>query len=174
MQPDLNLKSFQVEVSLPNFLVRGHIVPRGDFVFFLNDSTHVYFRFDQAELIPLSPEYQVPGIQQESMSVNREYVSFISILDREDLDNLQYIRSERPVVFYTEWFAIRGNLHVNDEAHDDDLLDSTHDFFVVTDASIFPLRSLKIPPQRRVPFVAINRHLICAYHPYRSKADESS
>lgn len=161
---EITFDTYKVETMMANFLLRGDLQPRGDLMVFLNDQTYSHFTFDEAELLPLATGYQVRSIRQPAVNVNRDTIAFISALEEGQADKVQILQSKRPVVFYTELLAIRGYLHVNPDMRDDDLLDQMHDFFAITGASIFPLRSLANTPRREVPFLAVNRNVIFAYH----------
>lgn len=166
---EFELPIYKVEIALQKFLIQADFQPRGDLFIFLNDQSYPYFRFDEVDLFTLSSEYQVATIKQPFMAINRRHITFVSILDEESAERLQVIMSKRPVVFYTDWYAIQGNLHVNPDSRDDDLLEQARDFFAVSNASIFPMRSINRAPTRKVPYVLINRHLISAYHPHKPK-----
>jgi hypothetical protein len=166
---ELNLPVFRVEVALPNFLIRGKFQPRGDILVFLNDPSNSYFRFDEVELLTLSPDYHIPGIKQPAMSINRQMMSFLAILDSEHTGQMQVLQTKRPTVFYYEWCAVQGDLHVNPDARDDDLLGESRDFLAVSNASVYPTKTLTNAPSNRAPFILINRHLISVYHVRVSK-----
>lgn len=158
------LSSYDVEVSIHNFLLKGAFVPRSEFMVFINDKDNATYPFTDAQLLPLSPDYQVPGIRHPLINLNRDLIAFMSVLETRQTSRLQFVAASRRVVFYTEWFAIRGELHVHGEARDDDLLDTGHDFFAVTHAEIHPLRPISLTFQRKAPVVVINRHRVLAYN----------
>jgi hypothetical protein len=158
------LSNYTVEVGIHNFLLKGTFSPRTDFFVFINDGDNATYPFTEAQLLPFSKEYQVPSIRQSLINLNRDLIAFISVLDTKQTSRLQYVQASRQVVFYTEWFAIRGELHVHGEKRDDDLLDTSHDFFALTHAEIHPLRPLHIQMNRKTPFIAINRHRVLAYN----------
>jgi hypothetical protein len=161
------LSNYTVEVGIHNFILKGQFAPRSDFFVFLNDKDRATYPFEEAQLLPLSADYQVPGIRQSLINLSRDLISFISILETRQTERLQYVQASRHVVFYTEWFAIRGELHVHGEARDEDLIDSLHDFFALTHAEIHPLRPIAISITRKTPFIAINRHRVLAYNTYK-------
>jgi hypothetical protein len=99
-----------------------------------------------------------------AMLLNRDLIAFISVLETKQTERLQFVQASRRVVFYTEWFAIRGELHVHGEKRDDDLLDTSHEFFALTHAEIHPLRPMAANLQRKVPVIVINRHRVLAYN----------
>ncbi|MCA9933618.1 MAG: hypothetical protein H6662_14480 [Ardenticatenaceae bacterium] len=165
---ELKLPTFQVEVIIPGFLVRAAFQPKGDLLIFLNDQRYDVAHFDEVAMYPIMPDAQVKGMKQEMMVLNKKFISGIALLEEERLENVMMLASKRPFVIYTEWFAIRGNLHVNADARSDDVFDETKDFFAMTDASIYPVRTLRKAPTRKVPLLTINRHAIYAYHPYQS------
>lgn len=164
----LELPVFRVEVIIPGFLVRAAFQPKGDLLIFMNDRRYDMARFDEAELHPIMPDAQVKGIKQEMMALNKRFISGIAMLEPERLQNVMLLATKRPFVVYTEWFAIRGDLHVNSDARDDDVFDETRDFFAITDASVYPVRTLRKAPTRKVPLIALNRHAIYAYHPFHA------
>lgn len=161
------LSSYTVEAGIHNFILKGTFAPRNDFFVFLNDKDNATYPFENAQLLPLVTDYQIPSIRQNLINLNRDLLAFISVLEIRQTERLQYVQASRRVVFYTEWFAIRGELHVHDEKRADDLLDTAHDFFALTYAEIHPLRSIPVNIQRKTPFVAINRHRVLAYNVYQ-------
>ncbi len=168
---ELTLPVYQVEAAMPSFLLRGDFQPRGDLLIYLNDQTYSYLRFDDVTLLTLLSDYQVPHVRQPSMTLNRLLLTYVAILESEQAERLQILQTKRPAVFYSDWCAIRGHLHVSTEVRDDDLLGQTRDFFAVSDASIFPLRTITAVPTARVPLVMINRHVLTAYHVHRPKGE---
>lgn len=160
------LSSYNVEVSIHNFILKGAFVPRSDFMVFVNDKDNATYPFTDAQLMPLMADYQVPGIRHSMISLNRDLIAFMSVLETRETSRLQFVAASRRVVFYTEWFAIRGELHVHGEKRDDDLLDTSHDFFPVTHAEIHPLRPVTVHYQKKAPVIVINRHRVLAYNVY--------
>ncbi len=164
----LELPTFQVEVLMPGFMARAVFQPKGDLLIFMNDRRYDVARFDEVEMYPIVPDAQVKGMKQEMMALNKKFITGIALLEPERVENVMLLASKRPFVFYSEWFAIRGNLHANPDSRDDDVFDETKDFFGVTDASIYPMRNLRKAPTRKVPLLAINRQDIYAYHPFHA------
>ncbi len=162
----LQFQPVSVDVSTGNFLVRGEIEPLGDLIIFLNDRHHSSFPILNAQLMPNGPEYKVPPIKQASFTVNQELIAFLAVVNEADAQKVQFVQTYRPVVFYTNWFAIRGNLHVHGEARDNELMDPTKDFFAVTNVSIFPIRQMTHQPQRTYPLAAVYRAGVIGYHIY--------
>jgi hypothetical protein len=155
---------WKVELCSPNFLARGIFQPRGDMLIFLNNLTYLSFYFKDVQFIPLGAEYQIKGIKQPGMTINRGKIAFMSLLEEERVKNMQLLAAKRPIVCYTEWFAIQGNLHVNSETPDENLFDDKFEFFTLTDVTIYPLRSMNVKPTHKVPALALNRTAILAYH----------
>ncbi|MCP4358239.1 MAG: hypothetical protein GY796_09520 [Chloroflexi bacterium] len=153
-----------VDVSTGNFLVRGEIEPRGDLIVFLNDRNRSSFPILNVQIIPNGPEYKVPTIKQTSFTVSQEHIAFLAMTSEADAQKVQFVQSYRPVVLYTNWFAIRGQLHVHGEARDDELMDPTKDFFAVTNVSVFPIRQTTHQPQRTYPLAAVYRAGVIGYH----------
>lgn len=166
----LELPTFQVEVLTPGLLLRAAFQPKGDLLIFMNDRRYEVMHFDHVEMSPLMPDAQVKGVKQEMMAIAKKYIVGVGLLEPERVGNVMMLAAKRPFVVYTEWFAIRGDLHVNADARDDDVFDETKDFFGITDAAIYPMRTLRTAPTRKIPLLAINRHAIYAYHPFQSAA----
>jgi hypothetical protein len=108
-------------------------------------------------------------LKQDDINVNWRHIVYVALLDEADLEHVQLLQSGRLVTFYMQNLAIRGNLRVNPDAHEHDLLDETRDFLSVTDASVYPVRPLTVNPTSHVPLLALNRHLIESYHVYEPK-----
>ena len=164
----IQFESWKVEVGIPNFLLRATLQPRGDLMLFLNNFTYNSYSFSNVELLPLASDYQIKGVKQPMMAVNRAMMAFISILEPDKAAQIQILQAKRQVVFYTEWFAIRGDLHVNSETPDDNLFDDKFEFFILTDATLYPLRPMNHKPTPKVPALAINRKTLLAYHTHKS------
>lgn len=163
----ITFQRINVDVSAGNFLVRGEIEPRGDLIVFMNDENNSSFAILNAQFMPDGPEYKVPTIKQASITVNQDHLAFIGVIKEEDAASIQFVQSSRTAVFYTNWFAIRGDLHVHGEVKEDELMEPTKAFYPVTNASIFPIRQTTHAPHRTYPLVAINRSEIISYHLYQ-------
>lgn len=155
---------WNVELGLPSFLIKARFQPRGDMLIFLNNQTYLSFYFEDVEMLPLGTTYQFKGVKQPGMTINREAISFISILDQSDVEKMQMLAAKRTIVCYTEWFAIRGDFHVNIEMPDENLFDEKYQFFTLTNASVYPLRQIMTKPTQKLPALLINRTAILGYH----------
>ncbi|MBE2223777.1 MAG: hypothetical protein IAF02_19715 [Anaerolineae bacterium] len=160
----LQFEFWDVELGIPSFLVKARFQPRGDMLIFLNNRTYLSFYFEGIEMLPLGTKYQFKGMKQPGMTINREAISFMSILDKEKLAKMQFLAAKRTIVCYTEWFAIRGDLHVNVETPDENLFDEKYEFFPLTDVTIYPLRQIMNKPIQKVPALLLNRTTILGYH----------
>jgi hypothetical protein len=160
----LKFDFWNVEMGIPSFLIKARFQPRGDMLIFLNNQTYLSFYFEDIEMLPLGTKYQFKGVKQPGMTINREAISFMSILDKDDLDKMQLLSAKRKIVCYTEWFAIRGDFHVNVEAPDENIFDDKNEFFPLTDVSIFPIRKIMNKPVQKVPALLLNRTAILGYH----------
>ncbi|MCI0399253.1 MAG: hypothetical protein L0332_31355 [Chloroflexi bacterium] len=161
---ELQLTTYQVEALLPDYLFRGDLQPRGSFLTYLNDRTRPYLVFGAGEMFPLAADRQVGGMKQNTLVVSKQLLALLSVLDEAQARDAQLLASKRPVIFHVGAFAVQGQLHVNADARDDDLLDETRDFFAVSEASVFPLKALGASLTRRVPLVFLNRLQVQAYH----------
>ncbi len=166
---ELQLKTFQAEIVLEDYLIRAKIQPRGSMLVFLNDKQWPFLPLEDAEIYPLAVERQVNVIKQPSIVINNQYLKFISLTDEAEAKEEQLLASKRPVAFYTGVFVIQGQLHVNQDAKAQDLLDETKDYFAMSDASIYPIRKVLTPPTRRVPLLYLSRSLVQAYHSIEEK-----
>ncbi len=163
---ELKLATFDVEVVTAQFLLHGSFQPRGELFTYLNDRRYLSFHFDNVEFIPILAGYRVKAIKQASLNMNWRMVTYIAWLEGANLEGIQLLQSKRPVTFYTNTLAIRGNLHVNLDAYENDLIDETRDFLAVSDAAVYPLRSLAAKPTQKLPLMGLNRHHILGYHVY--------
>lgn len=161
---ELTLTVYQVEAFSADFIYRASFKPRGAFLIYMNDRTRSFVPFDEVELFPLAVDRQVKGIKQALMVVNKNSFQYLSIASPEQAQSVQLLQAKRPAVFYTSHLAIQGQLHVNSDARDDDLLDDTRDYFALTDATVYPLRAMAVAPTRQVPLLLLNRLHIQSYH----------
>ncbi len=169
MDLKIKLATFDVEVLTAQFLLRGSFQPRGELFTFLNDRRHSSFHFSDTKMMPTLTDYRIGTIKQEGININWHMIAYIACQEEGDIEQVQFVQSKRPVTFYTDTNAIRGNLHVNLDAHENDLLDETRDFLAVTEAAIYPMRALTNKPTRHVPLIALNRHRVIGYHVYQPK-----
>ena len=158
---------WNVEVGIPSFLIKARFQPRGDMLLFLNNPTYLSFYFEDVEMLPLGTKYQFKGIKQPGMTINREAISFMSILDKSDMERMQLLAAKRTMVFYTEWFAIRGDFHVNSETPSENIFDEKNEYFPLTDAKVYPLRKMMNKPITEVPGLLLNRTVILSYHAHQ-------
>ncbi len=165
---EIKLATFDVEVAMPHFLLKAKFQPRGDLLIYMNDQRVKFYGFEEVQMFPLGGDFQVRPFRQPTMTVSKKYLAFISVLKTEDVEKLQLLHSKRPVVFYTDWFAIRGQLHVNEDARGDDLLDGPRDYFAVSDASVYLIRKASANPSRKAPLLLLNRNAVYAYHPHQA------
>lgn len=161
---ELQLKTFQAELVLEDYLIRAKLQPRGSMLVYLNDRQRPFLPFDEAEIYPMAADRQVNVIKQPEIVVNKRYLKILCLTDSEEAQREQLLASKRPVAFYTGVFAIQGQLHVNADARDQDLLDETKDFFAMSDASIYPIKKIMTAPTRHVPLLFISRTLVQVYH----------
>lgn len=167
---EIQLKTFQVEVILDDYLVRAKLQPRGSMLVYLNDRQRPFMPFSDAEIYPLAVERQVNCIKQPSIVINKNYLKLLGLTNDEEAQEEQLLTTKRPVAFYTGPFVIQGQLHVNADARDQDLLDETKDFFAMTDASIYPVRKMLTPPPRHMPLLFLSRELTQVYHVFEKKS----
>lgn len=167
----IELPLFRVEVATPHFLMRGRFQPRGDILVFLNDPGNTFFRFDEVELLTFASEYRVPAIRQPTMSLNRRLITYVAVLEEDRAANIQALQTNRLAVFYTDWCAVRGFLHVNADTPDDDLLSEARDFYAISRAHVYPIRSMTNEPASQAPYVLIGRHAVTAYHAQKPKGE---
>ncbi len=168
---DIQLATFSVEVVVSQFILQGQMQPRGELFTYLNDRRYLSFPFKDAKMIPMTDGYRIGALKQAGININWPMITYIALRDEGDLERIQFLQSKRPVAFYTDTIAIRGQLHVNLDAHENDLLDETRDFLAVTQAAIYPLRALTNKPTQRVPLIALNRRQILGYHVYEPKVE---
>ena len=164
MHRDLNRPLLQVEAVLSDFLLRGSLTPLGELLNFLNDRRRGAFTFAACELLPLSPERQLKGIKQDTLTVNRSQLVTLALLDEAQAAAERLLKASRSVVFYTAQFAIQGELHVNVDARDSDLMDDSRDFYPLSQATLFSLRPIAQPITRQVPLLMLQRAQVQAYH----------
>lgn len=167
----LELPTFKAEVLTAGYLIRADFQPKGDTLIYLNDQRYSVIRYDNVEFFPIMPEAQVRGVKQDSMAVSKANIVGISVLDEDKLEKIQMMASKRPFIFYTAWYAVQGDLHVNPDSPADDVFDETRTFFAVTDAIIFPLRKVRMAPARKAPFFAINQNAVIAYHAHQASEE---
>ena len=158
------VERFRVEALSDSYLIQATLRPLGNVPTYLNDRRRDYVRFDEVELQPFTAGRQMRGVKREMMSVNKPSLLLVSLPVAEEAEKIQILDSKRPVVFYLGPFIVRGQLHINPDASNEDLLDDARDFYPVTDASIFALESVAATPNRQVPLLFINRLHVQAYH----------
>jgi hypothetical protein len=171
---EIELNTFRVEVVSQDYILLADIQPRGDLQGYLNDRNWEFIPFKNSEMSLLAADRRIGNVQQEQCSINKSMVVVLSLLDEAKLADIHLQSSTRPIVIYTGVFAIQGGLHVPPDAPDEDLLDDLHDFFPVTRASIFPLRSVAAQPTKEVPLLFVNRKAIQSYHVRKKNREAES
>lgn len=160
----LEITTFRIEALLPDYIVRGGLRPLGNFLAFLNDPARSIFPLQEVEMINFRADRQMRGVKKEAMTISKPIMSYMALLDEGQVEKVQFLQASRPVIIYTADFAIQGNIHVNVDAKDTDLLDDNWDFFAVTQAKVFPVRTVSVAPTREVPLLLVNRPMVQAYH----------
>ena len=169
---DIQLKSYQIEALLLDYILKAKLQPRGHLLAFMNDRNWEFVPFQDAELFPLAHDSRIGGMRKELLSVNKQNLCFVSILDPEQVADVQIPVASRPIIFHLGLFAVQGDLHVTSDAPDEDLLDDLHDYFPVTSASIYPIRPVSSTPTSKVPMLFISRPLIQAYQVLKKSDDQ--
>jgi hypothetical protein len=95
--------------------------------------------------------------------VNKRNLEVLSVISEEDANNVHPTYALRPALFILGHFVVQGDLHVSEDAPDEDMLDDMHDFFAVTHGSVFPFRSVASLPTERVPLLFISRTAVQVY-----------
>lgn len=170
---EIELATIQVEAILQDYILRGEMQPRGQLVAYLNDRNWTYLPVRNATLSALASDRRVGEVKQSAAVINKNRLAALSILRQEDAGQVQLPTGERPVVFYLAHFAIQGNLHVRSDAPDEDILDDLHDFFPVSDVTVFPVRPVAAALARKIPLLMISRPLTQAYQVMKGQAGDS-
>lgn len=160
---EIKLETFRIEAVTHDFMLRADFQPRGPFLAFLNDRNWEFLPFLNGELAPLAADSPVGSMRQDQLSVNKHTLGFLCLLDQDLAAKVQIPLAARQTIFYVGQFAIRGKLHVTSDAPDEDMLDDLHDFYPITDCSIFPIRPVSAKVSKHVPMLFINRILIQSY-----------
>lgn len=161
---DLKLTAYQIEAALPDYLARGSFSPLGDLLTYINDRGRGNLRFNDLELLPLSPDRQFRGVKKETASLPKKNLLALNVVQPEQAQGVQLLQASRPVICYTAYYVVRGRLHINQEAPDDDLLDDTRDFMAFSQAEIVPLRRVAVKAARQAPLLFLNQSYIQLYH----------
>lgn len=168
---EIKLSTLQVEAILEDYLLRGEMQPRGQLVAYLNDLNWTFLPFKNAVFSALATDRRVGEIKQAAAVLNKNRLAALSVLREEDASQVQLPQGKRPVVFYIAHFAIQGQLHVRPDAPDEDILDDLHDFFPISNATIFPVRPVPATPTRQVPLLLVSRLLTQAYQVVKGDAE---
>lgn len=162
---ELQLTAYRVEIMLPDFWARASFKPLGPMLSYVNDRSRGNVRFEEIELMHLAVDRQVGCIKQAKVTVEKQNLVLIAVPDHEEAQSIQLLQNKRPVVFYTGRFAIQGQLHANQDARDDDLLDDARDYVALSEVTLFPLRQLGATAvSRKVPLLLVNQHYVQTYH----------
>jgi hypothetical protein len=141
-------------------------------IVYLNDRNWSFVPLRNTEIAPIAADRRVGAITQDLVVVNKSEIIAVSILDVEEANKIQVARAKRPVVFHAGWFAVRGNLHIREDAPDEDLLDEMHDFYPISKASVYPIKPVAEGPNQAAPLLLINRPLVKIYHSYDDDSGE--
>lgn len=160
---EIELKTYQIEGILLDYLLKARLQPRGHLLAFLNDRNWEFIPFQDAELTPLAHDARVGGMRKDALSVNKGNLATVNVLDASQITDIQIPVASRPTIFHLGFFAVQGNLHVTSDAPDEDMMDDLHDYFPVTSASIYPIRPVSLAPTAKIPLLFVNRSLVQAY-----------
>ncbi len=163
MFAEIKLTPIGIEAILGDYFVRGEIQSRGDIVVYLNDRNWSFFPILDGELFPLYTDRRIGAMKPATTVASKSNLEILSVLAEEDAEKVQATYSMRPVLFILGHFVVQGDLHVSEDAPDEDMLDDMHDFFAVTNGSIFPVRSVATRPTERVPLLFISRSAVQVY-----------
>jgi hypothetical protein len=169
----IELATLQIEAILQDYLLRGEFQPRGQLVSYLNDRNWSFLPVKNAVFSALAADRRVGEIKQSASVINKSRLAILSVLDEGEAAEVQLPTGTRPVIFYVAQFAVQGQLHVRPDAPDEDILDEMHDYFPVTQASIFPVRPVAVAPTRQVPLLLISRPLTQAYQVVKGSTGDS-
>jgi hypothetical protein len=159
-----SLATYQVEALSADYCLRGHFQPLGELAVFLNDRGRDFIRLDDVELAPLTADRPLRAIQRKTVNLQKQTLLALCLTAAEEARNVQILSSKRPVVFYLGSLIVRGELHVNVDALNEDLLDEARDFHPVSSASIFPVRNVTATFAREVPLLFLGRASVQGYH----------
>jgi hypothetical protein len=163
MFAEIQFTSIKIETVLTDYLIRGELHSRGDIVIFLNDRNYPTFSLYDCELHPLSSDRRVEVIRHSLVTIDKNSVYAVGVLDDGALENAHLAVSKREVTIYTGRFAVHGMLHVPEDAPDEDILDESRDFFGVSGGAIYPLSPVATNPHPSFPLILVNRLMIQAY-----------
>ncbi len=163
MFAEIQFTSIKIETVLTDYVIRGELRSRGDIVIFLNDRHYPTFSLYDCELHPLASDRRVEVVRQSLVTIHKNLVSAVGVLDEGVLKNAQLSVSQREVTIYTGRFAVHGMLHVPEDAPDEDILDESRDFFGVTEGAIYPLSPVATNLHPNSPLILVNRLTIQAY-----------
>lgn len=160
---EIELPKVPVEVILSDYLIRGSLQPRGELIGYLNDQNWSFVPMRDTEFFPLAMERRVKGLKQKLTVANKAFIKVVILLQEADAQRVSVPASKRPVIVYTEYFAIQGDLHVSADAPDEDLLDEMHDFYALSAVSVYPLKPAASVPTAGAPMALVSRPLLQAY-----------
>ena len=163
MFAEIKLTSIGIEAIMVDHLVRGDIQSRGDMLVYLNDRNWPFLPIHNGELLPLSSDRRIGAMKPSITIVSKFNLEVLSVISEEDANNVRATHAIRPVLFILGNFVVQGDLHVREDAPDEDILDDMHDFFAVSHGSIFPIRSVASAPTEKVPLLFISRPAVQVY-----------
>lgn len=168
----IELATLQVEAILQDYILQGELQPRGQLVSYLNDRNWTFLPVKNVVFSALAADRRVGEIKQASSVINKNQLAALCVVDEKEAAEVQLPVGTRPVIFYIAHFAVQGQLHVRSDAPDEDILDDLHDYFPVTQATIFPVRPVAATPARQVPLLLISRPLTQAYQVVKSQTNQ--
>jgi hypothetical protein len=130
---------------------------------YLNDRNWSFLPIHNGELFPLSSDRRFGAMKPSITVVNKCNLEILSVISEEDANSVRATYATRPVLFILSHFVVQGDLHISEDAPDEDMLDDMHDFFAVTRGSIFPIRSVASVPTEKVPLLFISRQAVQVY-----------
>lgn len=161
----IELPVYAAEVITSRYLIRGGFQPIGPVLAYLNDPTRRYANFIDAALLPFSAEHPMERITRPQVMTRIADIVAVSLLGENGKQAAHLLVTSNPLIVYTACCVIQGMFHMGAEDTPSDYISSAgHDFIGVTQASLFPLQSLRHRPAARSELLLINRQHILFYH----------
>lgn len=157
------IRVYQVEVLTGAYLFRARLEPFGELASFINDRRRTFISLHDVHIAPLDSQRRTTRVKRKEIIVNRGQILMVNLVESAESEDVQILAATRPTIFYLDQFAVEGQLHVNVDANDEDLLDEARDFYPVSEATIFPMITSASQPAQEVPLLFIRRAAVHAY-----------
>lgn len=156
---------YKAQIFTCDYKIDGQLETIGQIVNALNNADENYIAVRQASVWPLAPDVPLASFRREQIILSKLDILFISLTDEADRTAIRLLQQVERAIVHTPLFVLRGNIHLGGEVRVRDMFDTMLGAFVpITDASLFPLCTLRTPLPQACELVFLNKRHAQLYY----------